>query len=90
MGYIAYEGDRPACGRRCRGVGAATSSAIAKDATIYPRHASLLEMRDIVQQVRKLLERADPGITVTELMMPERPVDKPNATQMTPEDDSIS
>jgi hypothetical protein len=89
MEYIADEGDRPSCGRRCRSIGAATSIAIDKDATVHSPHASLLEMRDIAQQVRKLLERADPGITVTELM-PERAADKPNATQMTPEDDSIS
>jgi len=50
MGYIASEEDRPSCGRRCRGVGAATSIAIDKDATVHFPHASLLETRDIVQQ----------------------------------------
>ena len=68
MGYIADERDRPSCGRRCRSIGAAISIAIDKDATVHFPHASLLETRDIVQQVRELLERADPGITVTELI----------------------
>ena len=60
-----------------------------KDATVHSPHASLLGMRNIVLQVRELLERADPGITVTELI-PDRRVDSLNATQMTPEDEPIS
>lgn len=89
MGYIADERDRPSCGRRCRSIGAATSIAIDKDATVHSPHASLLGMRDIVRQVRELLERADPGITVSELI-PDRRVDSLNSTQMTPEDEPIS